>query len=148
MKLVLALCLSLMYSISGFSQQPLKLSVLKGAEFPNSVPENYYLLKITNTDSAELEFTIATDNKGCVNAPLPEVELNQSVLDNLKSNTLNSIKLQSGEELTFYLKIFREVNTPKNRWNCTEVKAVLSNGSQISNALTIESLIPSSQNQF
>jgi uncharacterized membrane protein len=137
-----------MLTIAMFGQQPLELSILKGAENPNSMLDNYYLLQVVNKSQTVYEFTISATNTACTNTNYDLVELKQKVLNRTKSGKLIDIKLQKGESKEFYLKIYRDPNTRTNTWNCTEVKAILNDSSQISNALTIESLIPSSQNGY
>ena len=68
--------------------------------------------------------------------------MKQEIFDKQKSKTINTLNIPSGKTIEFYLKITRPTNARQNSWNCTEVKAVTSNGILLSNIITIESLIP------
>jgi uncharacterized membrane protein len=146
MKIFVTIVLISLSSFYSFSQNPLKLSIVKGAELPNSEPINYYLLEISNPTQGEAQIIISAVNQTCTNTRMEVVRLNQEVLDKQKNRKLNLITLAAGESVEFYLKLSRPLNTRANTWNCTEIKAVTENGSQYSNAITIESLIPNSNN--
>ncbi len=146
MKTFVTIVLISLSTFFSFSQNPLKLSIVKGAELPNSEPINYYLLEISNSTQREAQIIISAVNQICTNTRMEVVRLNQEVLDKQKNRKLNLITIAAGESVEFYLKLSRPLNTRTNTWNCTEIKAITENGSQLSNAITIESLIPNSNN--
>ena len=136
---IVLICFSALYS---YSQGPLKLSIIKGTEKPNTENEHFYLLEISNTSNATTTFNISASDKSCNNTKLQQIEMKQEIIDKQKSKTINTLNIPSGKTIEFYLKITRPTNARQNSWNCTEVKAVTSNGILLSNIITIESLIP------
>ena len=136
---IVLICFSALYS---YSQGPLKLSIIKGTEKPNTENEHFYLLEISNTSKATASFNISAPDKSCNNTKLQQTEMKQEIFDKQKSKTINTLNIPSGKTVEFYLKITRPTNAKQNSWNCTEIKAVTNNGELLSNIITIESLIP------
>ncbi|MEZ4797651.1 MAG: hypothetical protein R2785_10850 [Flavobacteriaceae bacterium] len=137
---IVLICFSVLFS---FAQNPLKLTIIKGADKPNTESEHDYLLEISNTSKTDFTFVITANNTSCSDQKLmQQTELMQEIYNAQKSKKLNSMSIASGKTLEFYVRLTRPDNAKKNSWNCTQIKAVSGNGSAISNTITIESLIP------
>lgn len=146
MKTIATIILVVFSTLNTFSQDALKLSIIKGTEKPNSETEHFYLLEISNTTNAEITFNISATNKPCNNEQLLQTDLKQEIFNKQKSKQLDVINIQTGKTVEFYVKISRTANAKQNSWNCTEIKAISSNGNVLSNIITIESLIPNINN--
>lgn len=146
MKTIATIILVVFSTLNSFSQETLKLSIIKGTEKPNSETEHFYLLKVSNTTNSEFTFNISATNKSCNNEQLLQTDLKQEILDKQKSKILDVINIQTGKTVEFYVKISRTQNATQNSWNCTEIKAISNNGNVLSNIITIESLIPNPNN--
>ncbi|MBR9914997.1 MAG: hypothetical protein GYB32_09265 [Algicola sp.] len=143
MKKIMMLMLVFLATLLTYGQQPLELKIMAGADRPNTEPEQFYVLRITNIGSNNASFKISAKDKNCDGlSPEVQVPLAKRLLKKDKVSELNNTVLGSGDILNFYLKLSRNNNSLNNKWNCTEVKAVANNGTVLSNTILIKSLIP------
>lgn len=142
MKTIASIVLIFFSVFFSYGQGQLKLSIVKGTENPNTEKEHLYLLEVTNKGNQVSTFNVTASNASCNNERVKQVELNQEVLDKHKTKKIQTINVQPGKSVEFYVKITRPNNTKQNSWNCTEIKAVSNDGNVLSNIITIESLIP------
>jgi len=146
-KSILIVLLVLIPSIT-LAQESLKLDIKKGADRPNSEPEQLYLLEVKNQTRSAANFTIETSNTKCENHKTDnQVRLKQIALDKSSKRKFSNYTLQPNTTYEFYVKISRSSNVAKNKWNCTEVKAVNDKGETISNTITITSFVPDDKDQ-
>lgn len=139
----LFLCFTFL-AVNGQSQ--LGLSIKSGSDAPNYEKEHLYLMEATNASGKAMSFSISIENKECQSLKKSELtELDHQLLDANK-NGIEQMTVQSGRSIEFYVKLSRPLNARLNTWNCTEIVAVDQNGKPLSNAITIESLIPNPSN--
>ncbi|MEM5566033.1 hypothetical protein WNY78_13000 [Psychroserpens sp. AS72] len=141
MKAIITLVFVLLTILSSYGQD-LKLSILKGTDKPNSEKEHLYLLGVTNTGNIKMSFSISAINKQCVDEKSSQIDLSHQIMNKYKATQADQLNLKPGESIEVYVKISRPLNAKLNSWNCTEIKAISSNGNAVSNAIIIESLIP------
>lgn len=142
--MIMLLCIATLFT---YGQQALELKVKQSSDLPNTAPEHFYLIQVTNTSNVSKEFTIVTNDTNCDDIELSkQVLLVKQVLNAQKSSGFESSSIQAHSTLDFYIKISRKPDTPVGKWNCIEIKAVSENDYTISNTLTIKSQIPDPKN--
>ncbi len=128
-------------------QNQLKLSIKKGSDAPNYETEHMYLLELSNSSSVASSVNISTKNKECSNVKkADQTEFQQVLLEKNQKSRIQQIVVQPGKTVEFYVKLSRPNNAKLNTWNCTEIVAVSNEGRYLSNAVSIESLIPNPNN--
>jgi len=127
--------------------QNLKLTIKQGSDAPNYETEHFYLLELSNTGSVTTNATISINNKECVNIKkIDQTDFASVSLEKNKQSKAQQITVQPGKSVEFLVKLSRPNNAKLNTWNCTEIVAMSKDGIALSNAVTIESLIPNPNN--
>lgn len=128
-------------------QNQLNLSIIKGSDAPNYETEHTYLLELANTGSVASTITISTTNKNCENIKkADQTNFDQIVMDKNSKSKIQQIIVHPGKSVEFSVKLSRPNGARLNTWNCTEIVALSNEGRSVSNAVTIESLIPNPNN--
>lgn len=128
-------------------QEQLKLSIKKGSDAPNFKTEHMYLLELSNLGSIASNVSISIENKECANIKKSDqTKLIQELFDNKKQSQRQQIVVPSGKSVEFYIKLSRPNGARLNTWNCSEIVAMSKEGKIMSNSITIETLIPNSNN--
>ena len=134
-------------ALSAFSQNTMKLNIVKNSDDPLSKMERYSSLELENNSSETKLFEIITLNISCSDTGNNrQVNLIQKITDINKVEIANTITLSAGETFQFYLKTKRPPNTKLTSYNCTQVIAKTNNGSLISEPILIKTFIPNPQN--
>ncbi len=128
-------------------QEQLKLSIKKGSDAPNFKTEHMYLLELSNLGSIASNVSISIENKECANIKKSDqTKFIQELFDNKKQSQRQQIVVPSGKSVEFYIKLSRPNGSRLNTWNCSEIVAMSKEGKIMSNSITIETLIPNSNN--
>lgn len=147
MRRITILVLVCLATVCTYGQQSLELKVKKSTDLPNTASEHFYLIEITNISGVSQKFNIITENNNCDDIKASkQVELDKQVLNRQKTNQFTTEIIKSNKSIEFYVKISRQPDTPLEKWNCIDIKAVSDDNQVISNTLTIKSLIPDPKN--
>lgn len=134
-------------ALSAFSQNTVKLNLVKNSDDPLSKMERFSALELENNFSESKSFEIITLNTSCSDTGnSSQVNLIQKLTDMDKVEIANTITLSAGETFQFYLKTKRPPNTKLTSYNCTQIIAKTNNGSLISDPVLIKTFIPNPQN--
>jgi hypothetical protein len=141
---ILAMCL---YSTLMFGQENFELSIKEDSKESISKSEHFYLLKLKNTSNQSSKINIEAISGNCSNLELSKQSaLNYKVINKDKNKTFETLTVQPGKSIEFYIKINRNNTTKLGTWNCANISAVSTNGTKLSNTITIKSLIPNPKN--
>lgn len=147
MKKITTILLVFLATLSIYGQQPLELKIKKSSSLPNTAAEHMYLIEIINPSKISKDFTIVTNNNDCKDIEKSkQVLLNNTVLTKQKIQNFESGTIKANSSIDFYIKISRKNDTPLDKWNCIQIKAVSGTNNVISNILTIKSQIPDPKN--
>ncbi|MCB0447483.1 MAG: hypothetical protein KDD03_08220 [Gelidibacter sp.] len=147
MKTVITAIIICLIAFSSFGQQYLSVKILEGADDVNSDLDQYFLLEVSNNSPWGEHIDILVTNNSCANiSPNDQVKLLHKLYDKTMEFELDTFYLSPNNSTKFYLKIYREPNTPTNRWNCKSIKASAKNGDVFSSPVIITSLVPNPNN--
>lgn len=141
---ILVMCL---YSTLMFGQENFELSIKVDSKESISKLEHYYLLELKNNSKQSTKINIEAISGNCSNLELSkQSSLKYEVITKSKNKIFEILTVQPGKSIEFYIKINRNNNTKLNTWNCANISAVSTNGTKLSNTITIKSLIPNPKN--
>lgn len=129
-----------------FGQNQLELAILEKSELPTSQPEHFYLFNVTNNSTESKVIDLFAINSVDCDLPNNQTVLNQDILDLDKTTALAEVIVDAGESRKFYIKVYRSLNTPLERWNCSKVYAKYKDNSETSNYVYIKTFIPNPDN--
>lgn len=136
---LLTLVFIMLFSATAWSQ--VEIALVNRSEKSIYTPVHIHELKIQNNTGQTQQYVLQAEATNCGKKAYSDLDFR--ILNQQQTET-NTFSVPAGASVTFYVETKESVRTKKNTWNCLEIKALSSSGTNPLTSFVLKSFIPDS----